>query len=95
MKHEDWTKDDWYPTADDARRYGFEWGPMRVTRMAHIEGRGYCIEIATEHARLQVLVSEKGRKITTYPIRSASEHGTGKSNADPQQVEAASEPQSA
>ena len=44
--------------------YGFDWGPMSVTRMADIEGRGYVLEITTDHARLQIHVTEKGRKIT-------------------------------
>ena len=52
-----------WPTSDDAHRFGFEWGPMRVVRCAHIEGRGRVIVIATDHAELEVFVSEKGHKI--------------------------------
>jgi hypothetical protein len=48
--------------------YGFDWGPMSVERVAHVEGCGYALEIKTKHARLQVYVTEKGRKIETYPL---------------------------
>lgn len=47
----------------EAAQYGFRWGPMDVIRIAHIEGRGYCLEIRTDYDRLQVYVSEKGRKV--------------------------------
>jgi len=55
-----------WPTSDDARRFGFEWGPMRVVRAVHIEGRGRVIVVATDHAEMEVFVSEKGRKIRAY-----------------------------
>jgi hypothetical protein len=50
--------------------YGFLWGPMKVTRMAHIEGRGYSLEISTDHVRMQVYISEKGRVISACEPRS-------------------------
>jgi hypothetical protein len=56
-------------TEDDAWRYGFRWGPMKVTRLAHIDGRGYVIEVATDHKAMQILVSEKGYKIKPYPVK--------------------------
>lgn len=49
-------------------RYGFDWGPMSVTRLGYIEGRGYLVEVTTDHARMQVYVTEKGRKITATPL---------------------------
>lgn len=49
--------------------YGFNWGPMKVERLIHVEGRGYVLEIRTEHATVQIHVTEKGRKIKPYPIR--------------------------
>jgi hypothetical protein len=56
-------------------RYGFDWGPVVVERVAHIPGRGYCISIRGRHdytgQEIQVLVSEKGRRVTAYPIRGA------------------------
>lgn len=56
-------------------QYGFDWGPIVVERVAHIEGRGYCISIRGRHdyegPEIQVLVSEKGRSVTAYPIRGA------------------------
>jgi hypothetical protein len=54
-------------TGDEASRYGFRWGPMVVTRLAEIPKRGYVLEIKTEHTAIQVLVSEKGRRITACP----------------------------
>lgn len=48
--------------------YGFDWGPMSVTRLAHIEGRGYVLEVTTDHARLQIHVTEKGRRVTAKPL---------------------------
>lgn len=50
----------------DVGRYGFAWGPMDVTRLSHIEGRGYLLEVSTEHAHIQIHVTEKGRAITVY-----------------------------
>jgi hypothetical protein len=44
-------------------RWGFEWGPMQVSRVCHIEQRGYVIDIRTPHASLEIYVTEKGRKI--------------------------------
>jgi hypothetical protein len=56
---------------DTPWRYGFEWGPMVVERTAHIEGRGYVLTIKTEHKRMQVHVTEAGRKIKPYEVRNA------------------------
>jgi hypothetical protein len=50
----------------DIERYGFAWGPMIVERSAHIEGRGYILTVKTDHARVEVYVTEKGRKINVY-----------------------------
>ena len=57
------------PTAGAVTRYGFQWGPMIVTRLAHIDGRGYSLAIETPHQAMQVYVSEKGRKIAAMPVR--------------------------
>ena len=46
--------------------YGFRWGPMLVERACHIEGRGYSIQIQTEHKVMQIYVSEAGRVIRAY-----------------------------
>lgn len=56
-------------TGSEAWRYGFPWGPMIVTRATHVPGRGYVLEIKTEHQSMQVYVSEKGRKIEAMPVR--------------------------
>jgi hypothetical protein len=54
---------------DNVTDFGFDWGPMRVQRLAHIEGRGYVLEIATDAKVMQVYVTEAGRKIEPYPVR--------------------------
>lgn len=59
-----------------ATRYGFDWGPVVVERVAHVEGRGYCISIRGRKdyngPEVQVYVSEKGRVITAHPLRGAT-----------------------
>ena len=56
-------------------RYGFSWGPVVVERVAHVEGRGYCISVRGERwpggPEIQILVSEKGKAVTAYPLRGA------------------------
>ena len=49
--------------------FGFRWGPMLVERWTHIEGRGYVLVIQTEHALLQVYVSEAGRVIRPMEVK--------------------------
>jgi hypothetical protein len=57
-------------------RYGFQWGPVTVERVAHIEGRGYCVSVKGSGGQeVEVLVSEKGRRVTAYPINGAKTHG--------------------
>lgn len=64
-----------------ATQYGFEWGPMHVERMAHIPGRGYVVTVHGPKGyagpQVQVLVSEKGRSITAFPIGGAKVSNTG------------------
>jgi hypothetical protein len=55
--------------ANEVTQYGFRWGPMEVERLVHVEGRGYALEVKTEHASMQIYVSDKGRKIKAYPVR--------------------------
>lgn len=52
-------------------QYGFNWGPMKVERLAHIEGRGYVVQVSTDHMQVEVYVSEKGQKIKAYEPRKA------------------------
>lgn len=52
----------------EVTRYGFDWGPAKIERITHIEGRGRVMEIRTDHARIQVYITEKGRKIDTYVL---------------------------
>lgn len=54
--------------SDLLTQYGFTYGPATVERVAHVEGRGRTIEVRTDHARIQVYISEKGRKIEVYPL---------------------------
>ena len=51
---------------DGMTMYGFQWGPIEVTRMAHIDGRGRVIGIDTPHHRCQLYVSEAGRSIRLW-----------------------------
>lgn len=53
---------------DEAWCYGFRWGPMVVERLAHIDKRGYVLNIKTEHQSMQVYITEKGRKIEAMPV---------------------------
>lgn len=46
--------------------YGFDWGPMRVERIAHISGRGYTVSVKAAAGEIQVYVSERGRKVEAY-----------------------------
>ncbi len=53
--------------------------PFWVEMNLHIPGKGYSLSIHTDHAEMQVYVSEKGRKIQAYEPRSKStdlEHTT-------------------
>lgn len=67
---------------DDAWRYGFRWGPMVVERIAHIEGRGYALNIKTAHQSMQVYISEAGRVIRAEEPRDASRPQTGQGASD-------------
>ena len=42
------------------------WGPIRVSPMTHIEGRGYAVGIDTPYVSLQLWVSEQGRNIRVW-----------------------------
>lgn len=48
---------------DEVTTYGWRWGPMEVTRMAHIDGRGYVVGLDTPSRRVQIYVSEAGRSV--------------------------------
>ena len=54
---------------EDASRFGFRWGPMDVIRAAHVDDKGYSLEIVTDHQRMQIYVSEAGRVIRAYEPR--------------------------
>lgn len=60
---------------DGTTQYGFQWGPLNVERLAHIEGRGYVVSVrgpkGYEGPEVQVFVSEKGRVVKAFPIRGA------------------------
>lgn len=48
--HQPWDE----PTDGAVTRYGFRWGPMLVTRLAHVTKRGYALSIETLHQSMQV-----------------------------------------
>ncbi len=52
--------------SDSVTDYGFTWGPAEITRMCHIPGRGRLLGVRTEHGSLQILISEKGRKLRVW-----------------------------
>lgn len=56
-------------------QYGFDWGPLSVERVAHIEGRGYVVSVRGPRGysgpEVQVYVSEAGRVVRAYPLRGA------------------------
>ena len=64
------------PTEGHVTRYGFTWGPMIVTRLCHVEGRGYSLEIVTPYQSMHVYVTEKGRKIEPMPVRAGIARST-------------------
>ena len=57
------------PTAEDSggpTEFGFRWGPMEVTRMAFVPGKGRVVGINTPSHRCQLYVSEAGRSIRLW-----------------------------
>lgn len=61
--------------SDGPTEYGFNWGPVVVERITHLDGRGYWVSIRGrkdyQGPEVQVLVSEKGRVVTAHPLRGA------------------------
>jgi hypothetical protein len=58
------------PRGDDESRYGFAWGPLVVERVAHIEGRGYSVQVRPRgkyEPAVEVFVSEQGRSWSVWP----------------------------
>lgn len=51
-------------------QYGFQWGPLEVTRIAHFEPRKgrecYVLAVETEHGALNVYVSKTGRSMRVF-----------------------------
>lgn len=45
-------------------RYGFEWGPVRVVRLAHVPGRGWWLVVQTKHDEMTIRVSHGGNRIS-------------------------------
>jgi hypothetical protein len=46
--------------------YGFKWGPAEIVRLIAVPGRGRVLSVKTDHAELQILISEKGRKLRVW-----------------------------
>ena len=46
--------------------YGFLWGPMEVTRLSSIEGRGQVLGIKVGGHSLQLYASPKGRSVRLF-----------------------------
>jgi hypothetical protein len=68
-------------------QFGFDWGPVVVERVAHIEGRGYCVSVRGQHdyegPEIQVYVSEKGRVVRAHLIRGATSVAAKETTTDP------------
>jgi hypothetical protein len=47
----------------ERQMYGFQWGPLRVVRLVHVEGRGYLVTLQTEYQSMEIWASEGGRKL--------------------------------
>jgi len=47
-------------------KFGFTWGPIRVTRVSHVEGRGYVVSITADGTELEVYISPKGRSVRVF-----------------------------
>ena len=55
---------------DESTPYGFKWGPLTVTRIAHDDSIGYVLEVETDRHVAQVRVSAGGQNMTvTEPRR--------------------------
>ena len=46
--------------------YGFIWGPMVVTRLCHDKRYGYVLQVKTQHGKVEIRVSPKGRKLNVW-----------------------------
>lgn len=51
--------------------YGFKWGPMEVSRVIHVPGRGRALDIwvTDDHGtrqRVQIYCSDAGRKVRVF-----------------------------
>lgn len=49
--------------------------PFWVTLNLHIPGKGYSLSVHTDHAEMQIYVSEKGRVIRAYEPRPKTKEG--------------------
>ena len=52
--------------ADHIYQFGFKWGPMWVTRIARLGTRGRVLQVRTDHRKIEVFVSDKGRSIRVW-----------------------------
>ena len=48
----------------ECTQYGFEWGPVEVSRVAADEQLGVVVEIRTEYQAVTVRATPKGRRMT-------------------------------
>jgi hypothetical protein len=57
--------------SDKDTQYGFIWGPLEVTRMAHFrmgeKSEAYCVRVRTEAGKsIDVYVSRTGRSLRVF-----------------------------
>lgn len=55
-------------SGDHLTQFGFTYGPAIVQRLCHIEGKGRVLEVYTDHARVQLHITEAGRKINVSEL---------------------------
>lgn len=63
-------------------RYGFDYGPLKVQRVATDPKAGIIIHVGSEHKQFQVRVSPKGRNVDVHETESVYWHEEDTTDAD-------------
>jgi hypothetical protein len=57
-------------------KYGFEWGPLEVVRIASTPTWGYALDIISNRQRLEIRVTPSGIIRVGKPIKNLEKKGT-------------------